>query len=97
MVQALALFATYLHKQNKLNAAAIYFSAGVKMAMSLGLHKEFPEWKISLLDREMRRRVWWGLYVLDSGYSMAMGRPILLPTGGIVDVRLPLNITEAVR
>ena len=66
------------------------------MALSLGLHKEFPEWKISLLEREMRRRVWWGVYIFDSGASITFGRPVLLPENSIMDANQVLNIHEEV-
>ena len=96
MVQAITLLSCYLHKQNKSNTASIYLGAALKMAMSLGLHKEFPEWKIDHLDREMRRRVWWCLYVMESGHCIAMGRQILLPRVCEMDILWPLNITEQV-
>ena len=67
------------------------------MALSLGLHKEFPHWEISLLQREMRRRVWWGLFIFDSGASITFGRPVLLPQQGIMDACHVLNIDENVR
>lgn len=67
------------------------------MALSLGLHKEFPAWNISLLDREIRRRVWWFLYIVDSGASMTFGRPVLLPeAGGSMDIELFLNVHDDV-
>ena len=66
------------------------------MALSLGLHKEFPNWEITLLQREMRRRVWWGLFIFDSGASITFGRPVLLPEIGIMDARQVLNIHEDV-
>jgi transcriptional regulatory protein GAL4 len=47
--------------------------------LSLGLHRELAGWKIGLLEREMRRRVWWGLFIFDSGASTTFGRHILLP------------------
>ncbi|UKZ77012.1 hypothetical protein TrVFT333_004728 [Trichoderma virens FT-333] len=94
MVQGLTLLACYLDKLSTSNTASIYLGAAVKMAMSLGFHREFPDWDISLFDREMRRRVWWCLYVLESGQSMAMGRPILLPCSRSMDISLPLNIPE---
>lgn len=97
MVQALALLGCYLHKQNKSNTASMYCAAAVKMGMSLGLHRDFPSWNISLLDREIRRRVWWCVFVLDSGQSISMGRPILLPCASTMDVHPPLNIPEQVR
>jgi transcriptional regulatory protein GAL4 len=96
LVQALLLLSNYTQKRNKPNTGWNYLGLAVRMALSLGLHKEFPEWKISLLQREMRRRVWWGLYIFDSGASITFGRPVLLPEDSIMDANEVLNIHEEV-
>jgi transcriptional regulatory protein GAL4 len=62
--------------------------------MSLGLHKEFPGWKISLLQREIRRRLWWGVFIFDSGAAKTFGRPILLPEDSVMDAKQVLNIHD---
>lgn len=64
--------------------------------MSLGLHKEFPGWRISLLQREIRRRLWWGVYIFDSGAAKTFGRPILLPEDSVMDAKHVLNIHDEV-
>ncbi|KFZ09424.1 hypothetical protein V502_08758 [Pseudogymnoascus sp. VKM F-4520 (FW-2644)] len=95
MVQALTLWSNYTQRQNKPNTSWNYQGLAVRMALSLGLHKEFPAWNISLLDREIRRRVWWFLYIADSGASMTFGRPVLLPeAGGSMDIELFLNVHD---
>ena len=96
LVQALALRSTYFHKQNRPNTAWNYVGLAVRTAISLGLHKEFRGWKISLLEREMRRRVWWSLYMFDSGASATFGRPALLPTSEMIDIEQPLNVSDEV-
>lgn len=96
LVQALLLLSNYTQKRNKPNTGWNYLGLAVRMALSLGLHKEFPGWKISLLQREMRRRVWWGIYIFDSGASITFGRPVLLPKNGIMDANQVLNIHEEV-
>lgn len=97
MVQALTLIGVYLHYLSKSNASSLYLGAAVKMAMTLGLHREFSHWDISLFDREVRRRAWWCLYILDSGQAIAMGRPVLLPHASAIDIKKPLNVPEQVR
>jgi transcriptional regulatory protein GAL4 len=97
LLQALLLLSNYTQKGNKPNTGYNYLGLTVRMALSLGLHKEFPEWNISLLQREMRRRVWWGIYIFDSGACVTFGRPVLLPNRGIVDSNEVLNIPEEVR
>lgn len=96
LVQALLLLSNYTQKRNKPNTGWNYLGLAVRMALSLGLHKEFPEWKISLLQREMRRRVWWGIYIFDSGASITFGRPVMLPDNGVMDTNQVLNIHEEV-
>jgi transcriptional regulatory protein GAL4 len=96
LVQALLLLSNYTQKRNRPNTGWNYLGLAVRMALSLGLHKEFPNWEITLLQREMRRRVWWGLFIFDSGASITFGRPVLLPQRGIMDASQVLNIEEQV-
>ncbi|EGU86278.1 hypothetical protein FOXB_03213 [Fusarium oxysporum f. sp. conglutinans Fo5176] len=93
-VQALILFSNLSQKRNKPNTGSNFLGLATRMALSLGLHRELPDWNISLLQREMRRRVWWGLYMFDSGASTTFGRPILLPGEEAMDVRPVLNIDD---
>jgi transcriptional regulatory protein GAL4 len=86
-VQALVLLSNYAQTRNKPNTGWNYLGLAVRMALSLGLHREFPDWKSgSPLQREMRRRIWWGLFIFDSGASATFGRPILLPPRDVVDI-----------
>lgn len=95
-VQALALMSNYLQKRNKPNSGYNYLGLSLRMAMGLGLHKEFPKWEISPLQLEIRRRVWWTLFVFDVGATITFSRPLGWPTKGI-EVALPLNIHDMVR
>lgn len=94
-VQALALMSNYLQKRNKPNSGYNYLGLSMRMAMGLGLHKEFPKWEISPLELEIRRRVWWMLFVFDVGATITFSRPLGWPTKGI-EVALPLNIHDMV-
>ncbi|KAM5346113.1 hypothetical protein ACJ41O_009118 [Fusarium nematophilum] len=93
-VQALILLSNLSQKRNKPNTGSNFLGLATRMALSLGLHRELPGWNIGLLQREMRRRVWWGLYMFDSGASTTFGRPILLPDTEAMDVRPVLNIHD---
>lgn len=96
LVQALLLLSNYAQKRNKPNTGWNLLGLAVRMAMSLGLHKEFPGWKISLLQREIRRRLWWGVFIFDSGAAKTFGRPILLPEEDVMDAKQVLNIHDSV-
>ncbi|KAL3431963.1 fungal-specific transcription factor domain-containing protein [Aspergillus tetrazonus] len=101
LVQALTLISNYLQKRNKPNSGYNYMGLARRVAMGIGLHKEFPTWDASLLTLEMRRRVWYCLYIFDIGAMITFSRPLDFPMEG-VDVKLPMNahdsdITSATR
>ncbi|KAI0475409.1 lactose regulatory protein LAC9 [Xylariaceae sp. FL0804] len=93
-VQALVLLSNLSQKRNKPNTGFNFLGLAVRMALSLGLHRELPNWDITPFQREMRRRVWWGLYLFDSGASTTFGRPILLPDLEAMDAKDVLNIDD---
>ena len=95
MVQALTLISNYQQKRDKPNAAYSYSGLAARMAMALGLHKDFQGWKISPLSMEIRRRVWWTLSIFDIGATITFGRPQVCPFNG-VDISLPMNVHDKV-
>ncbi|KAI7778611.1 fungal-specific transcription factor domain-containing protein [Diaporthe eres] len=93
LVQALTLISNYQQKRDKPNSGYNYLGLAVRMATGLGLHKEFTGWKISPLQMEIRRRVWWSLCVFDVGATITFSRPTVWPYEG-VEVAFPLNVTD---
>ncbi|CAK7224202.1 hypothetical protein SEUCBS140593_005491 [Sporothrix eucalyptigena] len=53
----------------------------VREAFMLGLHLEPPP-DLPLRQRELRKRIWWALYVLDSKIGMKLGRPFQVQLSG---------------
>lgn len=96
LVQALTLISNYLQKRNKPNSGYNYMGLARRIAMGIGLHKEFPTWEASLLTIEMRRRCWYCLYIFDVGGIITFSRPLDFPNDGI-DVELPMNVHDSVR
>lgn len=93
-VQALVLLSNLSQKRNNPNTGWNLLGLAVRTALSLALHRELPHWNISLIEREVRRRVWWGLYIFDSGASTTFGRAIMLPDLDSMNVHPVLNIEE---
>ena len=93
LVQAFTLISNYVQKRNKPNSGYNYLGIAKRMAMGIGLHKEFPTWRSKPLMLEIRRRVWWCLYVFDVGAVITFSRPLDFPTNGI-EVELPLNVHD---
>jgi transcriptional regulatory protein GAL4 len=84
-----------LQKRNKPNTGYSYSGIAVRLAIGLGLHKDYQEGHISPLQVEIRRRVWWTLCVLDVGAVISYGRPLNWPRAG-VETALPRNLHEEV-
>ncbi|GAB7325224.1 hypothetical protein MBLNU13_g09293t1 [Cladosporium sp. NU13] len=93
LVQALALMSNYIQKRGKPNSGYNYLGLALHMAMGLGMHKEFQNWRIAPLQMEIRRRVWWALYNFYVGAAITFGRPLAWPADGI-EVALPLNVDD---
>ncbi|KAF1849074.1 uncharacterized protein K460DRAFT_415510 [Cucurbitaria berberidis CBS 394.84] len=93
LVQTLTLMSNYLQKRNKPNSGYNYLGLALHMAMGLGLHKEFHDWNISPLNMEIRRRVWWTMFVFNVGAAVTFGRPLAWPNKN-VEVHLPLNVSD---
>jgi hypothetical protein len=95
-LQALALMAGwYLHYRNRPNMASAIMGAVFRMAHALGLHKELPgeETNQDKHKRELRRRIWWSLVVLDTGEGSTLGR---VSNTNMFDseVKIPRNIDD---
>lgn len=91
-VQAIVLMANYLQKRNKPNAGFILIGIGFSMALAIGLHREFGMPSTSPFTMEIRRRVWWTLFVFVSGAQLTLGRPAVSLVG--VNIHLPANLND---
>lgn len=94
LVQALTLISNYVQKRNRPNSGYNYLGLAKRMAMSIGLHKEFSDWRSRPLWLETRRRVYWCLYIFDVGATITFSRPLDNPHDGI-EIGLPLNVADS--
>ncbi|KAF4552201.1 Fungal specific transcription factor domain-containing protein 3 [Elsinoe fawcettii] len=94
LVQALLLMGNYLQKCDRPNTAYNYVGLAGRMAIGLGLHRNSPEQdSYSKLQLELRRRVFWTLFSLESGFSVTTGRPALIEEAA-ADLPLPANVDD---
>ena len=91
-VQGLVLMANYLQKRNKPNAGFVLIGIAFSMALAIGLHREFGLPHSSPFTMEIRRRVWWVLFIFVSGAQLTLGRPPVSLVG--VHVHLPCNLDD---
>lgn len=64
-LQALSLFAFYNQLSGHCLAAKTLNGTLVSVAQSLGLHRHARRFKMSLGEIELRKRLWWWIYVFD--------------------------------
>lgn len=76
-LQCHLLSSVYLCCASFQNMADNASGLAVRTAYMLGLHLEPPA-TIPRREKELRKRLWWMVYVLESKMSMKLGRPFLL-------------------
>lgn len=85
------LISIFLTEMNLKSAAWTWLASSVRISQDIGLHCETGPWPI--IEGEMRRRVWWGIYVWDRHMSLELGRPLLIEDADC-DVNLPAAIDD---
>jgi len=83
--------AYFLSELNMRSAACSWLSMAVSVAHDLGLHLEVGQWPP--IEREMRRRTWWVIYVLDRSLALELGRPTMINDADC-DVSLPAAVDD---
>lgn len=98
-VQSLALLGGfYLHYIQQPNLAIALMGATLRLAITMGLHREYLDGRIqhSPTSRtssvEMRRRIWWCVFNLDAWASANLGRPSMGRWGHAITAKPPQHI-----
>ncbi|EJD07479.1 uncharacterized protein FOMMEDRAFT_115738 [Fomitiporia mediterranea MF3/22] len=78
-VQALFLMSYYLFLADRHGTGSgsrwIIMGFAVKLAQSIGLHRDSTRWRMSDLETQTRRETFWELYTYDSWQCLTFGRP----------------------
>lgn len=85
------LMALFLYEANMKSAAWTWLGTAVRIAQDLGLHSEVGSWTI--VEGEMRRRIWWTVYILDKSMALELGRPSMIDDADC-DVSLPAAVDD---
>ncbi|VEU20559.1 DEKNAAC101505 [Brettanomyces naardenensis] len=95
LLSAAVLLSDYCVKRNKPNSGWLYLGLASRISSSLGLYREFEpsDSKRDALDLEIRRRLYWGLYIFDMSTSVALGRP-LSTVNDVANVQMMSNIND---
>ncbi|KAH9896276.1 fungal-specific transcription factor domain-containing protein [Xylariomycetidae sp. FL2044] len=75
-VRALFLTSLALNEMNLRSAAWACLGSAVRSAQDIDLHLEVGI--RSRVEADMRRRLWWAIYILDRTLSLELGRPFMI-------------------
>ncbi|KAJ6485924.1 fungal-specific transcription factor domain-containing protein [Mycena sanguinolenta] len=91
-VQSLFLMAYYLFLADRHGTGSgarwAIMGIAVKVAQSIGLHRDSGRWKVDPIETQKRRELFWELYTYDSWQCLTFGRPTSLALAH-VDCKLP--------
>ncbi|EED22597.1 conserved hypothetical protein [Talaromyces stipitatus ATCC 10500] len=92
-LQALAIYVTCLRVHEVGRSVWVLNGLAIRLAQSIGLHRDGACFQLSPFETEMRLRLWWHLCVLDSRAPEDQG---FQPTVDVMnrDLRLPLNVND---
>lgn len=85
-VRGLFLIGVALYEMNLKSAAWKWLGKAIRCAQDLDLHLEVG--MRSRVEADMRRRVWWAVYIMDRNLSLEVGRPFMIDDADC-DVALP--------
>ncbi|KAK4062660.1 transcriptional regulator family: Fungal Specific TF [Trichoderma aggressivum f. europaeum] len=92
-LQALAIYVTCSRANELGRPVWVLNGLMIRLARSIGLHRDGASLKLSLFESEMRLRLWWHLCVLESRASEDQGfQPAVDITN--TGLRLPLNVND---
>ncbi|OQE16463.1 hypothetical protein PENSTE_c024G10406 [Penicillium steckii] len=96
-IQARLIQCLYLLSSSRANECWYSFGTALQVVTALGLHRKFPAKPLkkggSHLEFELRKRIFWSVYVLDKYLSIMFGRPRLLHDEDI-DQELPDEMND---
>ena len=94
LVQALLLIGQYLHGSLELNDCWTIVGLAIRTSQGLGLHLDETAFTTNLVEQEIRKRTWWGCFVLDRVLSTKVGRPPAIHDEASIKVGLPRSVDD---
>ncbi|KAJ5652329.1 hypothetical protein N7507_009755 [Penicillium longicatenatum] len=95
LVQSLANFLLLARRHDSPRYVWMMTGIVIRMALALGLQRDGSEFGyLTPFEIEMRRRVWWGLCMIDVRASEDQGTDYTIALGSF-DTKMPLNINSA--
>jgi hypothetical protein len=91
---AYLLVQTILSKEEEPLTSSLFVSLAMRVAQTMGLHRDPANFGISPAEAECRRRMWWHIVHMDGVVSMSSGLPPLVNEETYWDVRETSEIKD---
>lgn len=93
LLQAAVLFISSIHRQDSTRFVWTMSAVMLRIASGLGIHRDGTNFGLSPFETEMRRRLWWHIFIVDVRTAEDHGTdPMISET--MYDTKLPLNIND---
>jgi hypothetical protein len=93
VLQALVVFLILLRRNDDARKIWTLTGMAVRIAQSLGIHRDGTHFNLLPFEVEMRRRLWWQVCILDARSSEDHGcDPTIVETQ--FDTKMPLNVND---
>ncbi|KAE8386518.1 fungal-specific transcription factor domain-containing protein [Aspergillus alliaceus] len=84
---AYLLVQTILSKEEEPLTSSLFISLAMRVAQTMGLHRDPAKFGIKPFEAEYRRRIWWHIVHMDGVVAMSSGLPPLVSDENFWDVR----------
>jgi hypothetical protein len=84
---AFLLVQTILSREEEPLTSSLFISLALRVAQTMGLHRDPAQFGIQSSEAECRRRVWWHIVHMDGVVAMSSGLPPLVSDENYWDVR----------
>lgn len=93
VLQALSIFVTVVRHHDQSRVCWSLTGLAIHIARGMGLHRDGSHLDLSPFEREMRRRIWWGLLTLDLRSAEELGTDLIVGDSTF-DTQMPSNIND---
>ena len=93
VLQAFVLFLICVRRQDETRLVWTLAGVAIRVALSLGLHRDGEQFHLPPFEVEMRRRLWWTIITLDTRASEDHGADYSIFETSY-DTKIPLNVND---
>ncbi|KAH0541537.1 hypothetical protein FGG08_004012 [Glutinoglossum americanum] len=86
-LSALLIVQTLMIREEQPMTSCMFIGLALRVAQSMGLHRDGSHYGIEPVEAEVRRRVWWHILHMDVMTALASGLPPLVNGEGLYDTR----------